>query len=215
MKQLARSFKAILKRIPAYTHWQLSQQENEYNNWVVAGKPVPPPHRAKQLAIIEYAKKFGLKTFVETGTYLGDMVAAMQMEGVFDNIFSIELSPQLHGLLQYRFSRSKKLHLLQGDSGCVLKEILKEIDQPVVFWLDGHYSSGATSKGVRETPIEQELEHIFNHPLRERHVILIDDARTFTGQADYPTTQYLREFAKMAGYNSFDIKDDIIRILNR
>ena len=60
------------------------------------------------------------------------MVPAMQLEGAFDHIYSIELSVQLHKLLAYRFPRSDKIHLIQGDSGTVLKDVLKNIDVPVL-----------------------------------------------------------------------------------
>ena len=56
----------------------------------------------------------------------------MQLEGAFDHIYSIELSVQLHKLLAYRFPRSDKIHLIQGDSGTVLKDVLKNIDVPVL-----------------------------------------------------------------------------------
>ena len=50
--------------------------------------PVPPPHVVKQRVLREYAERYELKVFVETGTYRGDMVQAMKP--LFDKIYSIE-----------------------------------------------------------------------------------------------------------------------------
>jgi hypothetical protein len=61
--------------------------------WTLRGKTAPPPHVIKQRAIKSYARRFGLSVFVETGTYLGDMVEAVRPH--FKKIYSIELSEEL------------------------------------------------------------------------------------------------------------------------
>mgnify|MGYP001369983704 CR=1 FL=1 len=43
----------------------------------------------------------------------------------------------------------------------MLKNIIKNIDKPALFWLDGHYSGGVTGMGDNETPILEELEQIY------------------------------------------------------
>lgn len=68
--------------------------EEEVEAWDKAGKPAPPPHAVKQKAIQWYAEQYGIKLLVETGTFLGDMVAAQLP--YFSKIFSIELSQKLH-----------------------------------------------------------------------------------------------------------------------
>jgi len=47
----------------------------------------------------------------------------------------------------------------------------------------------------------------------EDHVILIDDAREFTGANDYPTIDELRKFVgdSMPGFH-LEVRDDIVRI---
>ena len=91
----------------------------------------------------------------------------------------------------------------------------------VTFWLDGHYSSDfqlgtdyiITAKGAKDTPIFEELKPIISSS-SFRHMMLIDDARLFTGNEDYLTKKQLQQFVK---YNLpdyiFSIKKDIIRIL--
>jgi len=45
-----------------------------YRAWLHAGKPIPPPDTVKQVIVKEYAKQHRARIFIETGTYLGDMV---------------------------------------------------------------------------------------------------------------------------------------------
>ena len=49
-----------------------------YKKWVNSGKPVPPPYEYKQKVIRDYQKKNNINILIETGTYLGDMVAAQK-----------------------------------------------------------------------------------------------------------------------------------------
>ena len=106
------------------------------------------------------------------------------------------------------------MHLHNGDSGAVLKKILEDLHQPALFWLDAHYSAGCTARGDKCTPIEEELNHVFKHEFARQHVLLIDDARTFTGKGDYPTLETVEAVVKKAGYGSFSVEDDIIRVFN-
>ena len=94
----------------------------------------------------------------------------------------------------------------------ILPEILNEIEDPCLFWFDAHYSLGNTARGEKETPVLEELKHIFKHPI-EKHVILIDDARCFIGQNDYPALKELKELVLNRYPRSiFEVEDDIIRV---
>jgi hypothetical protein len=152
--------------------------------------PFPPPHLIKQLIVKQYAHDFNIKVFVETGTYLGDMVFSARK--TFSRIYSIELGKDLYLNAKNRFRRYRNISILNGDSGRVLPEILKDVNEPCLFWLDAHYSHGITVKGDVRTPILTELDHIFTHHIKG-HVILIDDARDFNGSNDYPTVKGLEE----------------------
>ena len=70
---------------------------------------IPPPHIVKQLVIREYACKYNLKIFVETGTLRGDMVYAMRP--YFEQIYSIELSTRLYRQAKKRFTMTTRTHL--------------------------------------------------------------------------------------------------------
>lgn len=177
--------------------------------WILYGRPDPPPHLFKRRIIKEYAKRFGLDIFVETGTYLGDMVYGQK--GFFKELYSIELDPTLCSKARKRFSRFSHVHILCGDSGKVLPELLVSIKKPCLFWLDAHYSGGITARSNLETPITQELEAILKRTFDD--VILIDDARCFVGQNGYPTLKQLEEFCIERRPNCvFNVENDIIRI---
>ena len=47
----------------------------------------------------------------------------------------------------------RRAEILQGDSTDVLPEVVEKMDEPTLFWLDGHYSGGITASGEQETPI--------------------------------------------------------------
>jgi hypothetical protein len=182
----------------------------ELQCWQKKGKPVPPPHLVKQRTVKEYARRFSIRTLVETGTYQGDMVNATK--NTFSKIFSVELNKTLYEQAKKKFAKFAHISIIQGNSSEVLPYILVEITQPCLFWLDAHYSGGVTVKGDIETPIMRELQLILAHALKEQ-VILIDDARLFVGQNDYPTLEQLRKFVfeRLPGY-VFEVENDIIRI---
>jgi hypothetical protein len=160
--------------------------------WLAAGKPLPVSHQSKLDALREAGKEYGLDTLVETGTFLGDTLYMLYPH--FNKLYSIELSPLFFGKAQFRFRNSGKITLVQGDSGQELRKLVPGLDRPALFWLDGHYSGGATAKGSKDCPILEELDAIFASPLP--HVLYIDDARLFTGSDDYPTLDELRSVVK-------------------
>jgi hypothetical protein len=191
------ALRAILKR------WKIVHQ------WRSRGSPAPPPPEVKHATIREYSKKFGLEILIETGTLFGDTIAATRRH--FSDIYSIELSPELHARAKQRFANDPNVHLLLGDSGEVLKDILAEILRPPLFWLDAHYSGGPTVRGKEDTPIVQELETIL--ALSPDCVALIDDARLFDGANSYPTLAELKQrVAARAPHLVVEVKDDIIRL---
>lgn len=177
--------------------------------WKNKGKPVPPPHVVKQFVIKEYQSKYNISVLVETGTFMGDMVYAQK--DVFERIISIELGQKLFEDAVKRFSKYNHIQILHGDSGKVLQRVVPELKKKVIFWLDGHYSEGITAKGEKECPIYEELDAIFKNDLG--HILLIDDARCFTGERDYPTIKELEEFIKSKNSKyRIEVKDDIIRV---
>ena len=179
------------------------------DDWKKNGCPIPPPHIVKQLIIAEYQQKYGHSILLETGTYMGTMVEAQKSN--FNKIISIELGIDLFEKAQKRFENDKNITIVQGDSGKVLGLLLKDISEPIIFWLDGHYSAGTTALGDKECPIFEELDAIFDSK-QFNHVILIDDAREFVGNGDYPSIEKLTDYIKNKNDKyQVEVKDDIIR----
>lgn len=203
----------FLRQTPFYDPLRSSRLKRLHRAWIRAGSPDPPSHVYKQGVVAEYARRHRLEVLVETGTYLGDMIYAAR--DLFDEIRSIELNPKFYEIARKRFSRNRRVTIVQGDSGEVLGDVLSSVDKPCLFWLDGHYTAGKYAiRPDRETPIEKELRHIAVHPLKSSHVILIDDARDYTGTGDYPSLETLKNWAEREGFGLFEVERDIVRISN-
>jgi hypothetical protein len=179
-----------------------------------------PDYEVKRKVILDLAKEYCLtETFVETGTFLGETVDYLKND--FKHLVSIELNDVLASRAKQRFHNNSNVQIMQGDSAVQLSSILSKIESPIVFWLDGHYSSSfniggeciVTGRGAKDTPVMEELTQIKNH-LRKRSIILIDDARLFNGTNDYPTLKQLKFFVEnqLPAYE-LSVKKDIIRIL--
>ena len=196
-----KSLKRKLQFSPLYGMLNKIWQFLVWFKWVAKGKPLPPPHEVKQLSIEKYAKRYDICDLIETGTYRGKMIIAMRKR--FSRITSIELDQTLAENARKLFINDNHVTILQGNSADVLSATIHDIEHPVLFWLDGHYSGGETANSIKETPIMEELEIIFSHPV-SNHVILIDDALCFNGSHDYPTIEQLEEFI-----SKYPIKTDL------
>ena len=159
--------------------------------WYRLGRPIPTPHSVKVRTIRAYARRFGIDTFVETGTYLGDTVQAMRKS--FSQIYTVELDPQLYRRASKRFSGIPHVHMLHGDSAAVLGDLLPRLEGSCLFWLDGHYSGKGTARGQDDSPLRSELAHILARG-NANDVVLIDDARELKGTGGYPTLTSLTEY---------------------
>jgi hypothetical protein len=177
--------------------------------WRLRGRPLPPPHVVKQLAILRYQRSRPFTTFIETGTFTGEMVEAMRPH--FRRLISIEMSPEIHESARRRFAGDARIELLLGDSAVVLPRVLEQIRDPALFWLDGHFMGGTTARGGEDSPVRHELRALLAHPVRQ-HVVLIDDARLFDGTAGYPVIPELREWIQRERPGSdVEVAEDIIR----
>jgi hypothetical protein len=181
----------------------------DYWKWRARGKKPPSPQLMKHRVIREYGKRYKIRCFIETGTYLGDTVNSVKNN--FDYLYSIELSDELFTRAKKRFEKEQRIVIFHGDSADVLADLLPSISQPCVFWLDSHYSAGVTARGLLQTPIFLELMQITQNPVNV-HVLLIDDARCFIGKNDYPLIEEVENILLKRYENYlFEVKDDIIR----
>lgn len=158
----------------------------------------------------EYQSKYNLPVFVETGTAGGSTLELVVQAGQFDEYHSIELDDAFYRQACDNFEN--RAYIWHGESDVVLRNILPQIDRPCLFWLDAHWVGGEDdvmgSHG--ETPVMAELDAIFDTV--HKHVILIDDARLFGVEGNYPTLQDLEAYALANGFG-MEVEHDIIRLV--
>jgi len=210
---MLRNIKRFIKETSLYQNWKNSVKRRELKDWEKTNHPRkgPLPHLLKQFTVKDYASRYNCSILIETGTFEGDMVAACAH--AFSKVYSIELDDWFFKKATNRFRNHSNVKILQGDSGKKIVDIRNEIDQPAVFWLDGHYSAGGTAKNELDTPIAMEIDHIFNHKIK-KHVILIDDARCFDGTNDYPKLdKFVAELHRVNKSINVTVYNDIIRIV--
>ena len=109
--------------------------------------------------------------FVETGTHHGAGISKA-MEAGFKEIRSIDIDPDLVDKAVNYFSNFQNVKLFCGDSSKELWNMIKDINEKITFWLDGHNIYPVTNK--KNCPLLEELEQIKWHPIKN-HTIIIDD----------------------------------------
>jgi len=176
--------------------------------------------KAAQFWIVEqYARRYRYRVFIETGTLKGDMIDAMRRTGIFHWIHSIELQPTLARLASQRFAPYQRpdrhISVHTGNSADLLPRVLRSYDEPVLFWLDGHYSGEFTACGEEESPVRQELHAVLAHAQAKnlKHVILIDNANFFNGQNGYATIPEVEAIVHQYRPTwNVSVEHDVIRI---
>jgi len=175
--------------------------------WNKAGRPYPSPHEYKQEIIKKYRERYNLDTLIEAGTFLGDMVSALQDS--FLKIFSIELNIDHYLNAKEKFYLLEHVEIIKGESGEQISILLRDINKPALFWLDAH---AWLEKGLSNFSILEEIKSIL--AAKPQHVILINDARLFTGESGYPFLIGLRNYiAELRPEYQFEVEDDIIRVV--
>lgn len=175
------------------------------------GFTLPLPPFMKRSILHRYAIDFSCTSLVETGTQYGD--TPWFFRNKLDAIYTIELSRDLARLAGGRFQDYSNIHVVEGDSGKMIAEVIPKLTGKTLFWLDGHYSSGVTAQGVLDCPIVSEIMSIIRN-CSVPYIILIDDARCFGRDKDYPTFQQLQGL--LDGFlpeAAVGITDDILHII--
>lgn len=185
-----------------------------YDKWVSQGSPVDNNgsvlHNIKMYYLWRTFQQTGYRVFVESGTCQGDAVKAMLP--YVDEIHTYEAYEPFFKHCVERFASNYKVNLYCGDSGLLLPELILELDEPAVFWLDAHYSGEGTALLDKETPIVAELEAISKSNLP--HAIIIDDARGFGVWNDYPSIEWMRLYCSQLFPNhTFYLEGDEIFVM--
>jgi hypothetical protein len=210
-EEFLRAFRRLLQRTPFYGAYKAVGHYPDYWYWVLRGRPQRSPHLLKQKVVREYGERFRLNTLVETGTYYGEMVAAMKRR--FDRIYSIEFVPGLAERATRKFARDQQVRIFCGDSRVVMPEVLALLKGPALFWLDAGYY-GWVGIRTNEQRLSAELEMILSHPFP--HVILLDDARGLTGRDGIPSVEDVKGYVESRfPQRSVDVKYDVMRVTPR
>jgi len=204
-----KTLRKFLRRTRFYGLYKAAGHYPDFWYWKLRGEPIRSPHLVKQFTVREYAQRFGSRVLVETGTYYGEMVAAMK--GGFDQVYSVEYDHGLAARAQAKFSRWPHIHIIEGDSQKAVPEIIQSLTQPALFWLDAGYYGWAGLQGDKQR-LTVELDSILRDN-RFQHVILMDDARGLNGQNGAPTVPELKQRieAEFPG-RRVEVKHDIMRI---
>ena len=115
--------------------------------------------------------------YIETGIWRGDSLQFAREAG-FKNIVGIELFQENIDFCRSRFYLEQYpdvLRLVKGDSAYSLWNVIKDIDEPITFFLDSHSQLFEDEpKTENPFPLLKELEQIGRHPIKI-HTIIIDD----------------------------------------
>lgn len=114
--------------------------------------------------------------FVETGTYMGETI--LRFIDDFEKLYTIELSNHFYDDFNKKNYNRDKLKSILGDSSEKIKEVINEINDKTIFFLDGHFSSCGTAQGAKDVPLCEELKNI-NDYFNYEAIIIIDDLRLF------------------------------------
>ena len=99
----------------------------------------------------------GIQTMVIRGAPAIGVAAAMGLALGAQSIRS-----KTHTTFIEKFKENAKVKLICGDSGEKINDILSQVNEPVTFWLDSHFSTSDLYKAplVDSCPILRELEAI-------------------------------------------------------
>ena len=123
------------------------------------------------------AINYNYRIFIETGTYLGN--TSKYLANYFKKILTVELDKDLFLKSQDNLKKYTNIECYNNDSENFLKEIILNINEEAIFFLDAHYSGPGTSNLKGITPCVNELKEISKGSIKS-HVIIIDDISDFS-----------------------------------
>lgn len=131
--------------------------------------------------VLDFKNAANIENFVETGTYQGG--SCFWAAQYFSNVYTIEIDSKISKETSMKPDCPANIQFFVGNSKDVLPDLLKHVNGPSVFWLDGHWCNVTEEGKDMECPLMDELRALEKHG---DSVILIDDARAFLGPLPPP-----------------------------
>jgi hypothetical protein len=157
--------------------------------------------------------------FLETGTLVGE--TTLNVQPYFEQVYTIELSEDYYNYFNDMKTQNNYDNIFNyfGDSSVVIPKIIESLEKKdkVIFWLDGHWSSGDTAKGEKDCPLIEECKSIDLLYKSNKGIILIDDYRLFGTNIDQDWSSITTENI-LKCFNNFNIiqnfvYDDVLILL--
>ncbi len=129
----------------------------------------------------------GIDAAIETGTFKAE--GTLILREACSRVWTIELDMALYERATARHGHRAGITFLQGSSDEVLRKLIADVAEPVIFWLDAHggmvdhLSQKVFNPAGDDTqcPVTDELQAIGRFRHAASSCILIDDARVFLG----------------------------------
>ena len=174
--------------------------------WLNNGTKPPAPHKVKTAVLARHGIPGA--TWVETGTLEGTTTSFLATDVTIaaKRVISLEPSELYFRKSSARLASLANVTLINTTSEKGLEDVVSQLSGPTCFWLDGHYSQGATLAGEMDTPILFELSCIEASMERIRPSrVFVDDVRLFAhmhretddpSRAGYPPLRALVDWAE-------------------
>ena len=142
---------------------------------------------------LAFKDQYNIRFFVETGTFVGS--TCQWAARYFEEVYTIEASSDYVYRTSMRMRMDRiydNVHFVRNRSEDCLGEVLTHVKGLAIIWLDAHWSSDLLySKPSVVCPVLQEIKWIQND--NRNHIIMVDDARLFGVEPQWPTRKEVFE----------------------
>jgi hypothetical protein len=160
-----------------------------------SGYPAEAPDgTAKRDHLLSLFRARRHRTMLESGTFMGDTVEYFMPHAA--RVISVEVEPTLFAAAQRKFEGVANVELILGDALHLVPQIVDELDDPPLIWLDGHFSEGVTGSGEEIEPAASILARLGAVRTPAGTTIVVDDLRLFGAHPDFPGLDELVQRAR-------------------
>lgn len=154
-----------------------------------------PSDRAKRRFLLNLFKERNHRVLVESGTFQGGTVEYFVPHA--DRIISVEIEPALHEAARERFRDKPSVELLLGDATDLIPQVLEQMSEPPLVYLDGHFTGGVNEQpGKFIEPAPGILSTLGELSLPAGTTVVVDDLRLFGRGDGFPALDELTSAAR-------------------